>query len=168
MVFVKVTPQTKQLKLTPDASLNWRSNVKVISFILSLHLLIGIGFWLAGAWLILPFAGLEIAIFSISLYVVSRKLHSHEIITIDNSKLTFKKGYRASQLLFQLELKSIQFSHKPLDHSANDSALFIYAPTGQHQVGQYLHHRDIKKIVSVLREWGIPVTNAVQTTTFLP
>jgi uncharacterized membrane protein len=63
--------------------------IAVISFTC---LSIGIAFAFIGATLILPFAGLEVLFISVSVYLVFKKGHKQEVITITNDKLRIEKG----------------------------------------------------------------------------
>jgi uncharacterized membrane protein len=51
-------------------------------------LTIGIGFTLAGAWPVLPFAGLEMLLLGFVLYRLFRHLDDHEQIIVDRERVT--------------------------------------------------------------------------------
>ncbi len=46
-------------------------------------LVVSVGFWLAGAWLVFPFAGLELAVVGAVLYRLVRHRDDHERVTVD-------------------------------------------------------------------------------------
>ena len=52
----------------------------------------GIGFALAGATMILPFAGLEILFVATCVYLVMKQTYKQEVITLTKEKLTIAKG----------------------------------------------------------------------------
>ena len=60
-------------------------------------LIVGVGFLLAGAWLVLPFAGLELAVVGAVLYRVARHHDDHERIVVDRDWLTIVRRRRGHE-----------------------------------------------------------------------
>lgn len=54
----------------PNSSLSPRDVVKLMAVLAAINLLVGLGFTLAGAWLVMPFAGLELLAFGYAFYYV--------------------------------------------------------------------------------------------------
>lgn len=54
----------------PNNSLSPRDVVKLMAVLAAINLLVGLGFTLAGAWLVMPFAGLELLAFGYAFYYV--------------------------------------------------------------------------------------------------
>jgi uncharacterized membrane protein len=81
-----------RILLRPNQSTSWQSSVLFIAVISFTCLSIGIAFAFIGATLILPFAGLEVLFISVSVYLVFKKGHKQEVITITNDKLRIEKG----------------------------------------------------------------------------
>ena len=78
--------------LRPNQSTDWKSSLIFISIIAFTCLTIGIGFALAGATMILPFAGLEILFVATCVYLVMKQTYKQEVITLTKEKLTIAKG----------------------------------------------------------------------------
>lgn len=51
-------------------------------------LIVSVCFWLAGAWLVLPFAGLELVVVGAALYRLVRHRDDHERVAIDRDRIT--------------------------------------------------------------------------------
>ncbi len=71
----------------------------VAAFVITL----GIGFSLAGAWLVLPFAGLEVAVVGAVLYLLFRHADDHDLIIIHHDRVTVvrRQGGREQHEEFQ-------------------------------------------------------------------
>ncbi|MGD8577261.1 MAG: DUF2244 domain-containing protein, partial [Thiohalophilus sp.] len=67
-----------RIVMRPHPPSSWRVNLWIAGFVAVLSFTFAIGFALAGAWLILPFAGLEIAALFGLLYYVSVKTRVQE------------------------------------------------------------------------------------------
>ncbi|MCG8517802.1 MAG: DUF2244 domain-containing protein [Pseudomonadales bacterium] len=86
-----------RLLLTPNRSLSWRGNV-IIWCLLCLPVLAAtLALTLAGAWMVLPFAGLELGALAAGLYCTSRDCHRKEVLTIDRDLVRLEKGHSHRQ-----------------------------------------------------------------------
>ena len=82
MVIVKESENKilKKIILLPNQSLDWEGNKRVIWLLGFVCMGIAVAFTIiAGAWVMLPFAGLEILSLSLALYYVSWKLSYRHI-----------------------------------------------------------------------------------------
>lgn len=64
---------------------------------------VGVGFALAGAWLVLPFAGLEVVAIAYAFYYIMLRSGDYESITIDGDRLIVEQfSYKMSaEMVFQ-------------------------------------------------------------------
>ena len=81
-----------RILLRPNRSTDWKTSLLFISVIAFTCLTIGIGFALAGATMILPFAGLEIIFVATCVYLVMKNTYKQEVITLTKEKLKIEKG----------------------------------------------------------------------------
>ena len=72
----------------PNRSLTPTVRRGLIGLILAASILISLGFWLAGAWLVLPFAGLELLLLFVALRALARRDASFESIRLEGDRLT--------------------------------------------------------------------------------
>lgn len=77
----------------PNCSLTPQQRVGVFSAIASFSLVVAIGFTLAGAWLVFPFAGLELLALGIAFYVIHCHSGDYESITIAGDDLSVEKRH---------------------------------------------------------------------------
>jgi len=94
--------QDAQIVARPNKSLSATGMVKVVAVIASISLIIAIGFGLLGAWLVLPFAGLEVLALAYAFYYINCHASDYESITIDGDRLAVeKRNYKnTSQVVF--------------------------------------------------------------------
>ena len=64
---------------------------------------VGIGFTLVGAWVVLPFAGLEMAVVGVVGYRLFRHADDHDVVVISNERVTVirRRGGRERQENYQ-------------------------------------------------------------------
>lgn len=94
--------QDTQIVARPNKSLSTTGMVNVVAIIASVSLLIAIGFGLLGAWLVLPFAGLEVLALAYAFYYINCHASDYESITITGDRLAVeKRNYNnISQVVF--------------------------------------------------------------------
>ncbi|MGH8670669.1 MAG: DUF2244 domain-containing protein [Burkholderiales bacterium] len=76
------------IELRPNCSLPQACRLGCFLLIASVPLTIALGLTWVGAWLVLPFAGVELLVLGWAFYQVSCHAGDFERITIDNDKLT--------------------------------------------------------------------------------
>lgn len=72
----------------PNRTLTLRSMTVLFAGLTVVVLTIGVGFALAGAWPVLPFAGLEMAVVGAVLYRLSRHADDHDQVIVDRERIT--------------------------------------------------------------------------------
>lgn len=77
----QTTPPT-HFVIRPNSSLTWRGNVLFFLFMVTLSFSIAGVFTALGAWMVFPFAGLEMAALGVALYVCATRATHCEVISI--------------------------------------------------------------------------------------
>lgn len=77
----------RRFLIRPNCSLPWRDAVRFYLGMVLVSFGIAIAFALKGAWLILPFAGLEMLVLGIALYTVARRSTNWQEISIDGDRV---------------------------------------------------------------------------------
>lgn len=72
----------------PNCSLTPFARRILIGGVILISLIVSGGFLLAGAWLVLPFAGLELAALFIALRILDRRDQSSETVRLEGSRLS--------------------------------------------------------------------------------
>ena len=77
----------------PNNSLSPEASLKVLMVLVAVVLVVAFAFARMGAWLVLPFAGLEILAFTYAFYFVYLHSGDFDSITIENDKVVIEKKY---------------------------------------------------------------------------
>lgn len=75
----------------PNNSLTPQASMKVLGALAGIVLIVGFGFAHMGAWLVLPFAGLEILAFAYAFYYIHLHSADFESITIESDRVVVEK-----------------------------------------------------------------------------
>ena len=92
---------THRILLRPNQSTSWSLSLVFIGFIAITCLSIGIAFAFLGATLILPFAGLEVILVTVCVYLVLRKGYRQEVIIMTQDKLRIEIGIGKSEKVWE-------------------------------------------------------------------
>ena len=94
MVISDSCPDThmRRVVIRPNRSSSWRQSMVFLGAIAVPLLLISLVLAIRGFWLVLPFAGLELAALFASIYVVSHAAQRCEVVSIGDSMVTIEKG----------------------------------------------------------------------------
>ena len=79
--------------LRPDNGLYWRTTLWVYLALVVVSLGVASAFALAGFWPVLPFAGVELALLGIALYVTARRGRYREVVRVRGGTVEIEKGY---------------------------------------------------------------------------
>ncbi len=75
----------------PNNSLSPENSLKLMVVLAIIAFVVAIGFTHAGAWLVLPFAGLELAAFAYAFYYIYQHSNDYESIAIEDDKIIVEK-----------------------------------------------------------------------------
>jgi uncharacterized membrane protein len=124
--------------LRPDRSLSWRGNLQFLGLISVVSLSIAGWFTWHGAWLILPFAGLELAALGTALYLVSVRGLDVETVLIDGDRLEICKGRWQIESKTCLQRCWAQVKLVPARHHWYPSRLMIRSHGKVTEIGSFL------------------------------
>jgi uncharacterized membrane protein len=118
--------------LTPDQKL-W-----VFSAIASFSLIVATGFTLAGAWLVFPFAGLELLALGFAFYVIHCHSGDYESITIAGDDLAIeKRDYKnTSRVVFHRYWARVVLRDTP----SGEQRLWLRSHGKEVEFGRYLNN----------------------------
>jgi len=87
MVEVSTFEHQVQLHLSPNRSATWQQTKHLIAAFALFISSIAIAWSLAGAWVILPFAGLEVGLLALIMYLVSKATYRWETLLISSNSI---------------------------------------------------------------------------------
>jgi uncharacterized membrane protein len=87
----------------PNVSLSPEGSLKLLLVLAIVMLVVSIGFMHIGAWMVMPFAGLELLALAIAFYYVNLHSADFESITIEDDRVVIEKRYyrEMSSAVFQ-------------------------------------------------------------------
>lgn len=142
--------------LSPNRSMTWRGNQLVLLSLIVVSACIGTGFALIGAWVILPFAGLEMSALAAALYYVSWKLSYQEVLTLSQDKLIIEKGVYRPRKTWTLPRNKVSLSIEPETHPWSTPGIKLQHQQQLIELGEFLNQADCKRLLALLRENAIP------------
>ena len=145
MIKKKITKNTLSLTLTPNKSSTVQQNLIFFGFLSVICMTFAIGFFVLGATMILPFAGLEILILFLVLKANRNWLNQSEKIELDKLYVKLKKG--KNDLIFDRFLSKFSiFDHK------TKKRIFITGNNQKVEIGSFLNEEEIEELIVLLKK----------------
>ena len=134
----------------PNSALTPVNKIKVVVLLAMIPMLIGIGFSLIGAWLVLPFVGLEILALAIAFYYINHHEADYESISIDGDSLVVERctAKQVSQEVIN------PYWVKVLQHKLPNGELHLYLQSHgkEIEVGRYLTREQRELLAEQLKQ----------------
>lgn len=142
--------------MQPNRSMSWQQNKRLLLFMAAIALAIGIGFASIGAWMIFPFAGLEVMLVAAAMYYVSWKLNFRQELTVGAKTLQLQKGVYFPKYEWQWQRAEVDVVQTPSRHPLDAPVVEIWQQGKGIEVGEFLNSDDKKTLLKLLREAGLP------------
>ncbi|WP_394223199.1 DUF2244 domain-containing protein [Alteromonas gracilis] len=154
MVEVSTFERQVQLHLSPNRSATWQqTKFLILGFALFIST-IAIAWALVGAWVILPFAGLEVSLLAGIMYAVSKATYQWETVLISQQSITIYRSNGAS-LRFPRQDTSLYFLTDI--NKQRLPRLVLQTQLQQFEVGAFLNSDDKQRVHDSLSQAGIAV-----------
>lgn len=136
--------------IRPNSSLSWRGNVFVIASVAAVLIFVVAPFAFLGYWPMLPFAGLEIVVLTIALYLCSRRSQWREVITIGEDEIAVSRGRRSPEISFTFSRywAAIRLQ-API--AGRPGRLTVGSHGREVEVGAFLNDEERKELAEALR-----------------
>ena len=145
MIKKEITKNTLSLTLTPNKSSTVQQNLIFFGFLSVICMTFAIGFFVLGATMILPFAGLEILILFLVLKANRNWLNQSEKIELDKLYVKLKKG--KNDLIFDRFLSKFSI----VDHKTK-KRIFITSDKKKVEIGSFLNEEEIEELITLLKK----------------
>lgn len=155
MVVCEKTNDGLQIRLLPNRSATWKQTSRVLIGICGLSILIAIGWAIQGAWMILPFAGLEVALLSYFVYKVSARTYQQEILHFGTERICVEGGSSQPDWNYTFDCADAEFVITNPRHFLSPATVVINSPTHKLRLGDFLNREDIDELIEVIRASGI-------------
>jgi uncharacterized membrane protein len=133
---------TRRFLIRPNSSLSWRDAVRFYISMVLVSFGIAIAFALQGAWLILPFAGLEMLLLGIALYIVARRAARWQEISINGDRIHVVEHDPRRQQEQSLQRAWAQVIHEDAAIKGHPSKLSIRSHGRSIEIGRCLNEQE--------------------------
>jgi uncharacterized membrane protein len=157
MVKRKFDGETRVLLVRPDRSMSWQQNRWLVAVLGGFTLVVALFWTMVGAWVILPFAGIEVLALYLGLHYVSWKLHLCQVVRIDADKVTVEEGHNFPRRSWQLERPGTAIAIVTPAHPWDAPGILLYDRKHQVELGSFLSKGDAGLLVEELCEAGLRV-----------
>jgi uncharacterized membrane protein len=143
---------TGYIIITPNRSLSWRGNRWVV---VSLGVLLGfscLGFSLLGLWLVIPFAGLELAVVWGALYLTTRRAQYQEVVRFTPDEVIVERGRKRPDEKFHFQRAWSRFVLVRPASRLQRLRLVLRSHGREIEIGRRLAEADLEDLLSHLRD----------------
>ncbi|MDA7687729.1 DUF2244 domain-containing protein [Pseudomonadales bacterium] len=142
-----------RIVMAPNRSLDWNQNKKVIWALGGVCGGIAMGFTiLVGAWVMLPFAGLEIAALTAGLYYASWKLSYRHVLTFTRDSVVIEKGVYRPRGRWIWPKQSTHLQSTPAAHDWEAIKLTLHNPPTSLNIGTFLSPQDVAEVATLVSQ----------------
>lgn len=134
----------------PNRSISWSDTVLVYIGIFAVSVVVAGGFALVGAWMILPFAGLEMLLVAVVLYRCALKARFYEIIAVDDDNIKIERNCNrpGEPISFQRYWARVQLVPPPRRNEA--SRLLVSSHGKSVEIGTWLNETEKQELADDL------------------
>ncbi|MFT6098095.1 MAG: putative membrane protein [Arenicella sp.] len=146
MVDLETQNEIQRLVITANRSMSWQTNKRILVFMFCVNMLIALSWAAMGAWMVLPFAGLEIALVGFGMYYVSWKLSFKEIIIFEGDSLTLQKGIYFPKQQWDWQRRDTLLIKRPSKYRMSAPTLFLKHLNQSIEIGAALNRVEKKQL----------------------
>jgi len=118
----------------PNNSLSHEGFMMLFASVLTITLVVAMGVAFAGAWYVLPFAGLEVLAFGFAFYYISLHYDDYESITLEGDDLVLEKCARKQVERIRFQRYWVRLSMRPLENG--QQGLFVGSHGKEVEIGR--------------------------------
>jgi uncharacterized membrane protein len=155
MVKFETQNEIQRLVITANRSMSWRENKRVLAFMFCVNMAIALSWAAMGAWMVLPFAGLEIAFVGLGMYYVSWKLSFKEVIIFEGDSLTLQKGIYFPKQQWNWQRRDSFIIKRPSKYRMSAPTLFLKHLNQSIEIGASLNRAEKKELREHLTRLGL-------------
>lgn len=145
----------KRLLLMPNQSMSWSGNLLVCLPLLVISVVIGVFFMLLGAWVIFPFALLEVLLLVGLIYCVNLKLRHQQVVTVADNRVIIEKGGAHPEQKWDFNKGQLTIVVQRSPTAVHSESVMISGDRGIVTIGEFLGEEDADRLVSFLRQCGL-------------
>lgn len=148
---------TGHILLQPNLSLSWHTNKTIIIGIAIVSLCIGFYFTYRGFWVVLPFSGLEVLAFALSIYIFFHRNQHREVLTFTDDKVLIERGRTGPEKCYEYQRHWSQI-YVTGNGASNIPKVSIKSHGRELELGAFLGHEEKLLLIDTLKK----ITRAFQ------
>lgn len=145
------------LVLTPNRSLSWKGNLAIFFVAVAFFVLMSLVMLLVGAWVILPFAVLELTVLFIGLYLTARKCQLQEVLYIIGDTLRLEKGRYTLENEWEMPRQWSRVCLTAPRHPFTPPKLLLMYRDTEVPLGTFLNEADTLTLIDLLESKGVTI-----------
>ncbi|MCV2885090.1 DUF2244 domain-containing protein [Aestuariibacter sp. AA17] len=155
MVKHTLTSKGDIIILSPNRSASWKQIKQFILIAWCIIAIIAVSWAMVGAWIVLPFAGLEMALLGYFMYRVSMGSYQQQVISIDQEKIVIESGITRPESRARLERDSAHLHITEANNTLDPATLTLKDHQQSVHIGTFLSKEDIEVTRQTLQSAGI-------------
>ncbi len=149
--------------LQPNHSISWQQCRRVVIALAVLSMLIA-GFWaLQGAWLILPFAGIEVALVYVLLRRVCARVHRQEVLEVDEAAIRLSWGREQPEGVWEGARRNTQLVCWRPVHAWSPPRLQLRCAGRTQSLARECNKEDCEALIAHWQALALPITYVGET-----
>lgn len=149
--------ESSGLVLTPNRSTSWYGNLWIWLAFAVYFMTLGLVMTLVGAWLVFPFALLELGVLFAGLYVTSRLCYRQQVLTLSPETIRLEKGLNVKQQEWELPRRWTRVFIKHSSHYWKPPKLTLVHRETEVALGEFLNPEDTAELMAFLEKKGFRI-----------
>ena len=149
---ININAQTGHIVLKPNQSATWKTVLLIVSLISFVIFIIALYMASIGAWLVLPFSGLEILTLILTNYFFLRRNARQEVIGFSLDSVTIEKGINQPSQTIRFQRYWTRPRKIPPVHPRYPHKIALCCKNQQVIVGNFLNEEDREVLSELLKE----------------
>ncbi|WP_395341546.1 DUF2244 domain-containing protein [Ningiella sp. W23] len=145
------------ITLSPNRSATWQHTKIVICVMVAVVMIIAIAWSFVGAWVVLPFAGLEVGLFALLMYKVSKFTHSKQVISIYPQKVVIEWGRKTVEKRDEFNRHDLYVYYYEADEGWHLPRISLSQAKHKLEIGNFLNLEDRQQLKADLEHAGLMV-----------
>ncbi|MFL2534810.1 MAG: DUF2244 domain-containing protein [Candidatus Azotimanducaceae bacterium] len=142
---------TGRIVLRPNYSWTWRYNLYLLYTLTAVSAAVGIGFLLAGAWIILPFSVVELSALAVCMFYCTKQCNRQEVITVTEHSVKIEQGIKRAETAQVYQRNWAKYLVTPATHPWGGARVAIRSHNHESELGGFLSHGDKQVLIQALK-----------------
>ncbi len=159
MVISNINNGEGTIVLAPNCSASWRVNKMTILALGGITLSTSLFLAMGGAWVILPFAGLEVGLLAYFMHRVCRATHAQQVLYLEADQVRLESGINQPSHHWQFARQQMVLLAVEANHALAARTLYLCDHHTQTELGGFLNKSDKTQLLKLMANSGLRVQN---------